>query len=71
MTTGRILFFCFLRVSGHVDIRVNEAAGRAAEEVFDKDSTDDFVLFSDLKSLTSKCTQKLWKRTGKGRHIVK
>ena len=61
----------FLRVPGHVDIRVNEAAGRAAEEVFDKDSTDDLVPFSDLKSLTAKCTHKLWKRKGKGRHIIK
>ena len=44
----------FMWVPGQVGTRGNEAAGRAAKEAHDKESTDDFTSFSDLKSLTAK-----------------
>ena len=53
MWTRRKLFSCgFLDmwVSGHVGVRRNEAAGRAAKEVLDKEPTGDLMppFFLDL-----------------------
>ena len=44
----------FMWVPGHVGIWENWAAGRAAEEAFDKEPTDNLMPFSDLKPLTAK-----------------
>ena len=41
-------------VPGHVDIRGNAAADRAAREALDKEPADDLIPFSDLKRLTAK-----------------
>ena len=41
-------------VPGHVAIRGNEAADRAAREAFEKEPIDDLMPFLDLKPLTAK-----------------
>ena len=48
-------------VPEHVGIQGNEAADRAAEEILDKERTDDFTSFLDLKPVTAKTqTSSLW-----------
>ena len=40
-------------VPGHVRIRRNDAADRAAKEALDKEPTDDLMPFSDIKPSTA------------------
>ena len=51
-----------MSVPGHVDIRGNEAADRAAKEALDKKPTANFMSFSDLKPLTAKYVYQIWKK---------
>ena len=57
----------FMWVLGHVGIRGDEAADRAAKEALDQKLTADLMPFSDLKPLTAKYVyqifQKEWDKT--------
>ena len=47
---------------GHMGIRGNEAADRAAKETLEKEHTDDLMPFSDLKPLTAKYIHQVWQK---------
>ena len=52
----------FMWVPGHVGIRGNEAADRAAKEALDKKLTADLMPFSDPKLLTAKYVCQIWQK---------
>ena len=49
-------------VPGQVDVRGNEAAGRAAKEAHEKEPIDDLMPFSDLKPFTAEYIHQVWQK---------
>ena len=49
-------------VPGHMGIRRNENADRAAKEALEKETLDDLMPFSDLKPLTAKYIHQVWQK---------
>ena len=52
----------FIYVPGHVGIRGNKVADRAAKETLKKEPIDDLMPFSDLKPLTAKNIHQVWQK---------
>ena len=52
----------FIWFPGHVGIRGDESADRAAKETLEKEPADDLMPFSDLKRMTAKYLHQVWQK---------